>query len=70
MATKGKELKVNDRVKKANVDSILGVVKEIRQETQVHSLETRERAKMVNVLWDNGTRSYLDPDALEVVESK
>ena len=68
MGTKSKDIKVNDRVRRAKAGGILGVVKEIRLEIQPNSGEPRDRTKMVNVLWDNGTLSYFDPDSLELVE--
>lgn len=65
-----KKLKVNDRVKRANAPGCLGTVKDIRQEiTQTGaSQENKEKALMINVLWDNGTLSCFAPESLEVVK--
>ena len=66
---KGKEFKQNDRVKRANGPGILGVVKEVKYETQATAGEGKDRGRMISVLWDNGTISYFAPEALEVVET-
>jgi len=42
-----------------------GVVKALRHETTNSTPETRAKAVMVQVLWDNGTLSYHGPAALE-----
>ena len=44
----------------------VGTVKALREETTLTSKESRERSIMVDVLWDNGTRSYLGPEGLEM----
>jgi hypothetical protein len=63
-------IKVNDRVKRITGLGCSGLVKEIRTEATVARVEPSEKANMVNVLWDNGTLSYLSPEALEIDESK
>lgn len=63
-------LKVSDRVKRATGDGCLGVIKEIREETMAARVESPQKSPLVNVLWDNGTLSYLSPDALQLVEGK
>jgi hypothetical protein len=44
----------------------IGTVKALREETTLTSRESRERSLMVQVLWDNGTLSYLGPEGLEM----
>lgn len=67
------KLKINSKVKRLNGGSgCLGVVKDLRQETSTTRLDPAKRSEkddelMVAVQWDNGTISYLAPDALEVV---
>ena len=59
--------KVNDRVKNLLTPRCLGVVKEVHEEVIGSSGDTRDKAVLVKVLWDNGTLSYFSPEALEVV---
>lgn len=59
--------KVNDRVKRKNNLGCLGVVKEVREEIVGSAGDTREKALIVKVLWDNGTVSYFDPESIENV---
>jgi len=63
-------IKVNDRVKRATGLGCSGLVKEVRTEASVARIEPSEKTNMVNVLWDNGTFSYLSPDALDIDEGK
>jgi hypothetical protein len=42
-----------------------GTVKALREETTLTSRENRDAAIMFQVLWDNGTLSYLGPEGLE-----
>ena len=44
----------------------IGTIKTLREETTLTSRESRERSLMVQVLWDNGTLSYLGPEGLEM----
>jgi hypothetical protein len=44
----------------------IGTVKALREETTLAQKESRERSIMVQVLWDNGTLSYLGPEGLEM----
>jgi hypothetical protein len=44
----------------------IGTVKALREETTLTSRESKEKSIMVDVLWDNGTRSYLGPEGLEL----
>jgi hypothetical protein len=60
-----KEFKVNDRVKRVSGSGCLGVVKEIREEIVGTSGDTKDKAVLVKVQWDNGTLSYFSPEALE-----
>lgn len=43
----------------------VGTVKALREETTLTSRENKEISIMVQVLWDNGTLSYLGPEGLE-----
>lgn len=43
----------------------MGTVKALRQETTLAQKESLERSLMVQVLWDNGTLSYLGPEGIE-----
>ena len=61
------ELKVNDRVKRAGMERSSGVIKEIREEIVGTSGDTKDKAILVKVQWDNGTLSYFSPEALERV---
>ena len=65
-------VKVNDRVRRSAQQGCLGVIKEIRNEVMTSKVEEEELQKsaMLNILWDNGTLSYLSPDAVEHVDSK
>ena len=70
--TGNKKLKVGDRVKRVQLPGCLGVVKDVRQEVTLSaavSPETREKALLVTVLWDNGTQSCFGVEGLEVVKS-
>jgi len=44
----------------------MGTVKALREETTLAQKESRERSIMFQVLWDNGTLSYLGPEGLEM----
>ena len=46
----------------------LGVVKDMHEEIIGTSGDTKDKAMLVKVLWDNGTFSYFSPEALEVVK--
>jgi hypothetical protein len=62
-----KKIKLDDRVKRVSIPGCLGTVKEIKTEVTTNNQEAREKNLMINVQWDNGTFSYLSPEALEVV---
>jgi hypothetical protein len=62
-----KKLKENDRVRRIGLPGCAGIVKQVRQETTASTVEQKEDALLVTVLWDNGTISYFSPTALEVV---
>ncbi len=65
-----KSIKVNDRVKRIGQAGCYGTVKDVRQESTAKMTEKdNESALLVNVNWDNGTLSYMTPEALEVVEA-
>jgi hypothetical protein len=66
--------KANDRVRRISKIGCSGTVKELRVETTVSQVDTstdaeRAKAVMVNVCWDNGTISYLAPEALELSDA-
>lgn len=67
MATEIKKIKENDRVKRAAAAGCLGTVKEIKKEIAGSSTDPTEKGLMVSVEWDNGTISYMAPEALEIV---
>lgn len=46
----------------------MGTVKSLRQETTSSSAQARPNAVMVQVLWDNGTLSYLGPEGIEAAK--
>ena len=62
-----KKFKQEDRVRRTNHKGCDGTVFEIRMELENGGLseEAREKGVMVGVKWDNGTISFLGPDALE-----
>jgi len=60
--------KVDDRVRSINLPRCLGVVKEVHEEIIGTSGDTKDKALLIKVLWDNGTLSYFSPEALEVVK--
>ena len=61
-------IKIDDRVRNKIIPRCLGVVKDIHEEVIATSGDTRDKARLVKVLWDNGTLSYFSPEALEVVQ--
>jgi hypothetical protein len=64
-----KTLKVNDRVKRIKQGGCYGTVKDVREEiTAKVTDKDKEGALLVNVSWDNGTLSYMTPEALELVD--
>jgi len=62
------KLEVSDRVRRKEMRGCLGRVKDIRAEVTLSAADTKEKALLVSVQWDNGTLSYFTPDALEKVE--
>ncbi len=62
------KLKANDRVKRRSGLKNIGVVKDIRSEVTASTQEAKEKGLLVQVLWDNGTFSYLGPEGLEIVK--
>ena len=63
------DLKVNDRVERSGTSRCLGVVKEVREEIVGTSGDTKDKAVLVKVQWDNGTASYFSPEALKRVQA-
>jgi len=64
------KLNVSDRVKRAKIPGCHGIVKELRTEVTASSAEAREKSLIISVQWDNGTLSYMTPEALELVKSE
>lgn len=65
-----KAIKINDRVKRIAQSGCFGTVKDVREESTAKVTDkTNEGALLVNVSWDNGTLSYMTPDALEIVDA-
>ena len=52
-----------------NIDehNCIGTVKSVRQETTSNASTIKEELMMIQVLWDNGTLSFLGPERLEAV---
>ena len=46
----------------------IGTIKALREETTLAPQESRAKALMIQVMWDNGTLSYHGPESLEVVK--
>lgn len=64
-----KTIKVNDRVKRVQQGGCFGTVKDVREEiTAKVTDKDKEAALLINVNWDNGTLSYMTPEALELVD--
>jgi hypothetical protein len=65
----GPDFEANGKVRTTTTSSrgCIGTVKALREETTGGSMssEARERSIMVQVLWDNGTVSFLGPEGLE-----
>lgn len=59
----------NDRVCRKGKNACGGTVRELRREVTATGGDTSSKALMVVVQWDNGTTSYLTPDALESFKS-
>jgi len=59
------KFKVNDKVKRAGLPGVYGIVKDVRKETTAKG-ESKEKNIMICVQWDNGTQSYFSPEALEI----
>ena len=65
-----KKISVNDRVKRIEQAGCFGTVKDVREEVTAKATDKdREGSLLINVAWDNGTLSYMTPDALEIVTS-
>ena len=62
------KFKVNQRVKQTLRPWCTGIVKEVREEATVSTIDRkeRERSLMYQIQWDNGTLSYFGPDALQI----
>jgi len=62
-----KKFKIEERVRRANQTGCDGAVIEVRMELENAGLneDAREKGAMIGVKWDNGTVSFLAPDALE-----
>jgi hypothetical protein len=70
----GVVFKLNSRVKRANSERAPGTIEEFSSETTTSTTNLakaeskRDNRIMVKVLWDNGTLSYVTPEALELAE--
>ena len=60
------KIKIGDRVKQSQREGLQGVVKGVHSETTAKA-DQKDKALMIEVLWDNGTLSYLTPEQLQVV---
>jgi hypothetical protein len=62
-----KKFKQEERVRRASHKGCDGTVIEVRTELENGGLseEAREKGVMVGVKWDNGTISFMAPEALE-----
>ncbi|MDC0358876.1 hypothetical protein OAO01_08675 [Oligoflexia bacterium] len=63
------KVKIDDRVKRKKGEGCLGTVKDVRAEVVASGGDSKDKALLVSVKWDNGTFSYFVPEALEVVTS-
>lgn len=57
--------KSEDQISTFSTRGCIGTVKALREEATLAQKESRDRSIMVQVLWDNGTLSYLGPEGLE-----
>jgi hypothetical protein len=64
-----KTIEINQRVRRVGGEGPVGTVTEVREEVTASRRESKERGLIVNVTWDNGTKSYFSPDGLEAVEA-
>lgn len=65
-----KIIKISDRVKRADQPGCYGTVKDVREETSAKVTDKeRDNSLLINVAWDNGTLSYMTPNALELVSA-
>ncbi len=62
------EYKSDDRVKRLDRPGCLGTVLTLREEVVGSSGEAALRSVMVKIQWDNGTVSYFQPEAIELVK--
>lgn len=61
------ELKVEDRVKRKNAPGCYGTIREICEEVTASTGDTKDKALLVKVHWDNGTTSVFAPESLEQI---
>ena len=61
------KVKIGDRVVMVQKEGLQGSVKGVHFETTA-KMDQRDRAMMVEIMWDNGTLSYVTPEQLKVVE--
>lgn len=65
-----KVIKISDRVKRVDQPGCFGTVKDVREETSAKVTDKdKENSLLINVHWDNGTLSYMTPNALELVSA-
>lgn len=61
------KVKKDERVKRVNGKGGQGTVLALREEVGSTGGDKKQPPIMVEILWDNGTRSYLGPEAVEKV---
>lgn len=62
------KVKVGDRVVLTQKEGLQGSVKGVHFETTAKA-EQRDKALMIEVMWDNGTLSYVTPEQLKLVDA-
>ena len=63
-----KKIKEKDKVRRHDQKGPFGVVSALRYDSAGGNSDRHEKGVIIGVQWDNGTFSYLTPDALDVVE--
>lgn len=67
MSEKKVIFQVNDKVVKSKDSGLRGIVKEIRTETTSKQDSRDSNNIMIQVLWDNGTLSYMSPESINKI---
>ncbi|NMC62482.1 MAG: hypothetical protein GYA55_04870 [SAR324 cluster bacterium] len=58
------KFKVGDRVIHLNKEGLKGVVKGVHSETTAKA-DQKEKALMIEIMWDNGTLSYMTMEQIK-----